>query len=200
MKQIGRALAAVTVAFSFNISTAVASSQAARTLEQLVDESQAIVLGEPIAAQAVWADGGLVTRYTVRVAETLKGTHEAQIVVSIPGGVDMNRRVPIARIVPGAPALIANQQVLLMLQRPSAAKSADYRILGFNQGVLNMSASAAPASASQVSRSARGASVVPDGSTLSAVSTAPARSATPTVDAFDRVRQRIRDIQNRVRN
>lgn len=191
MNRTGQALAAVAAALSFNISMALASSQAARTLEQLVDDSQAIVLGEPIAARSAWADGGLVTRYTVRVAETLKGTHESQIVVSVPGGVDMNRRVPIARIVPGAPVLVANQQVLLMLRRSTGTQGTDYSVVGFNQGVVGISPSTASAPTPQASRSVRGASAAPDGSAASAAS---------ANDALDRVRQRIRDIQNGARN
>ena len=125
---------------------ATAGTQPSRSLEELVGESQTIVVGEAVAARSAWEEGALVTRYTIRVAETLKGTHEAQIVVSVPGGVDRQRRIPVAMTIPGAPMFMANESLILMLRRARGARPEDYVVTGFNQGVLR-----APATSEQSS-------------------------------------------------
>lgn len=147
---------------------ATAGTQPSRSLEELVGESQTIVVGEAVAARSAWEEGALVTRYTIRVAETLKGTHESEIVVSVPGGVDRQRRIPVAMTIPGAPTFMANESLILMLRRARGVRPDDYVVTGFNQGVLR-----AP---------------VPD---------ATARATTPRASSLDRVRQRILEIERR---
>ncbi len=158
-----------------------AGMQPARSLEELVGESQAIVVGEAVAARSAWEDGSLVTRYTIRVAETLKGTHEPQIVVSVPGGVDRQRRIPVAMTIAGAPMFMANESLILMLRRAGGARPDDYVVTGFNQGVLR-----ANATSDELPR----ARSTPDAATTSTSTSARAGS-------LERMRQRILDIERR---
>lgn len=84
----------------------------------------------------------LVTRVTFSVHERLKGRTDSTVTVDIPGGIDINRKIPIGMTVPGAPRIYSGERVLLFLsQRATAsalAGSAEQGIVGFSQGKFSV--------------------------------------------------------------
>jgi hypothetical protein len=60
------------------------------------------------------------------------------VYVVIPGGIDMNRKHPIALVVPDAPRLQPNEHVALLLREGQFLLPGDMTIVGFNQGHMNL--------------------------------------------------------------
>src|ERR1044071_9290916 len=74
----------------------------ALSVQDMVNQSDVIAIGNCVETKTVWVDRSLVTLATVSVTENLKGT-ESTITVALPGGVDANRRIPVALNYPAAP-------------------------------------------------------------------------------------------------
>lgn len=116
----------------------IAGLASATTLVHLDDremaaQSDAIVIGRCASATTQWVRGTLVTLINVELAESLKGLAEGELTLVIPGGVDMDREVPVSVFYPGAPSVIRDERVLLYLT-DSALVAGAYDITGFNQG------------------------------------------------------------------
>src|SRR5262249_26941409 len=71
----------------------------------LAERSSLIVIGQCTEVRSAWMGRRLMTLATVAVRETLKGEPHAQVTVVIPGGMDAQRPVPVAAVVPGAAQL-----------------------------------------------------------------------------------------------
>ena len=99
--------------------------------QSLAQESQQILIGECTDLRSEWVDRVLVTRATIRVSEWLKGSGPAEVVVTLPGGADANRAVPVAMSYPGAPELRVGENAFLFLVTDDAYGSI---INGFSQG------------------------------------------------------------------
>ena len=89
------------------------------TNQDLATQSDLIVIGRAVASRNEWVNDGrnLYTLVKVAVEETLKGEQGAITLVALPGGVDANRRFPIAMTYPGAPRIAPDEEVLLFLSR-----------------------------------------------------------------------------------
>jgi hypothetical protein len=94
-----------------------------------------IVIGECAGLQSVWVDGVLVTQATVRVSEVLKGTAGDEVVVTLPGGADANRKFPIAMTYAGAPQLRVGEQTFLFL---NSDETYGATVSGFSQGKFSI--------------------------------------------------------------
>jgi hypothetical protein len=94
-----------------------------------------IVIGECVGVQSEWVDRVLVTRATVRVSEALKGSPEAEIVVTLPGGADANRKFPVAMTYAGAPQLRVGEQTFLFLNSDETYGAI---VSGFSQGKFSI--------------------------------------------------------------
>ena len=103
-----------------------------RSGADLVSGSQAIVVGRCAAVSTEWRDRALVTRYTITVDDALKGEVGSELTLYLPGGVDNDRKIPIAVTVPGAPTLFAREEVLLFLQ--DVPEAGGYSLLSLAQG------------------------------------------------------------------
>ena len=110
---------------------------AALSLEEMVHQSEAIVIGTCTDTQSVWVDRALVTLATVSISETLKGTESANVTVVLPGGVDANRKVPIAMTYPGAPRITPGENVFLFLTSDTDYGTG-YNVAGFSQGKFSI--------------------------------------------------------------
>lgn len=107
------------------------------TDEQLIDRSALIVTGSCTGVRTEWRQGMLVTLATVRIHRTLKGEAASEVTVAIPGGVDLDREVPVAVNVPGAPSIRPNERVLLFLE-PVDTGGGELAVTGFSQGKLSI--------------------------------------------------------------
>lgn len=112
-------------------------------LPALVTDADLIVTGRVIEAVGQWRGGRIVTRYTVRCDEIVKGAPRETVTVEVPGGtVD-----GLGQMVPGVPKLVEAEQVVLFLKPGSAVKGdlalkADaqqiHTIVGLSQGKLRV--------------------------------------------------------------
>jgi hypothetical protein len=63
----------------------------ALSLEDMVNQSDVIAIGNVLDTRSLWVDRNLVTLATVSVGESLKGAPGETVTVVLPGGVDTNR-------------------------------------------------------------------------------------------------------------
>ncbi len=108
----------------------------ALSLQDMVNQSDVIAIGNCVETKSVWVDRSLVTLATVTVTESLKGT-QSTITVELPGGVDANRKIPIAMSYPGAPNLTPGENVFLFLTA-TGQNAGSYNVAGFSQGKFSI--------------------------------------------------------------
>ena len=109
----------------------------ALSLEDMVDHSDVIAIGNCQDTKSVWVDGTLVTLATVSVSETLKGAESGSLTVVLPGGIDANRQIPVAVSYPGAPRLTPGENVFLFLNS-DVDYGLGYNVAGFAQGKFSI--------------------------------------------------------------
>jgi hypothetical protein len=109
----------------------------ALTVEDMVNQSDVIAIGSCTETKSVWVDRSLVTLATVSVAESLKGNEGSTITVALPGGIDANRKVPIAMTYPGAPQIRPGENVFLFLTTADEVPGS-YTVAGFSQGKFSI--------------------------------------------------------------
>ena len=109
----------------------------ALTIGEMVNQSDLIGIGNCVGIKSVWVDRSLVTLATVSLSETLKGTESGEITVVLPGGVDANRKIPVAMSYPGAPRITPGEDVFLFLSANSDAPRG-YVVAGFSQGKFSI--------------------------------------------------------------
>lgn len=107
------------------------------SLEDMVQQSDVIAIGSCSETQSVWVGNSLVTLAKVSVNETLKGNENSDLTVALPGGVDANRKFPVAMSYPGAPRLTPGEDVFLFLNT-SDEVSGSYTVAGFSQGKFSI--------------------------------------------------------------
>lgn len=108
----------------------------ALSLEDMVNQSDVIAIGSVLDTRSMWVDRNLVTLATVSVGESLKGAPGSTVTVVLPGGVDVNRKVPVAMTYPGAPRLTPGENVFLFLNADSEVGG--YNVAGFAQGKFSI--------------------------------------------------------------
>jgi hypothetical protein len=132
MKQISKVALSLLVA-ALAIPALQATTAVERSETELIQEADLIIVGRVAETQSTWVDNDLVTLATVNVSETLKGNPGAQVKVVLPGGVDLNRRIPIAMTFPAAPEMMKQENVLLFLTAEGRVVGG-YSVVGFSQG------------------------------------------------------------------
>lgn len=103
------------------------------SLEDLTQAADAIVIATATHTKSVRVDGELVTRVTLEVEMALTGYTPGSIHVVVPGGIDLDRRIPIASVVPGQPRILRGERSLLFLRRLEPGSS-DFGLVGDAQG------------------------------------------------------------------
>lgn len=152
-------------------SPASGTTLAKMNLDEVVEQSDAIVLGEAIGSQTVRKDGAVYTMTEFRVSETLDGSAGSVVTVAVPGGsYETPAGVRVGEVVAGAPRLIPGTQALLFLENDVA--TGEMCVVGFSQGVMTVSDSNG-----SVSLSGLGKSNVSLSTLRSEISTANAASA-----------------------
>ena len=109
----------------------------ALSLQDMVVQSDLIAIGSCVETKSVWVDRALVTLATVSVGETLKGAELGTITVELPGGVDANRKFPVAMTYPGAPSIQPGENVFLFLTA-TGQTAGSYTVAGFSQGKFSI--------------------------------------------------------------
>jgi hypothetical protein len=109
----------------------------ALSLEDMVDQSDVIAIGNVQGTRSAWVDGTLVTLASVSVSETFKGADSGDLTVVLPGGIDANRQVPVAVSYPGAPRMTPGEDVFLFLNS-DVDYGLGYNVAGFAQGKFSI--------------------------------------------------------------
>lgn len=110
-----------------------ATTSVERTEADMVKEASIIITGHCTNLQSQWVGRTLVTLATIQVSEALKGNAGSTVTVALPGGVDSNRRIPVAMNFPAAPVILQKENVLLFLT-PQQLVAGSYSVVGFSQG------------------------------------------------------------------
>lgn len=97
-------------------------------LEDLLELSDAVIVGDVRSADAFVEDGRVHTRIRVDVAEVWKGTPDKTVEIVHMGGRTEER----ATIVHGMPAFLAGERVLVFLEQPNGLSH--YVVTGLTQG------------------------------------------------------------------
>lgn len=108
------------------------------TLEQIATQAPVAIVAEVAAQPAVTTSDGRHELATVKVTHVMWGTDQAELQVMVPARALQVGMLRVANVVPGAPMLFAGSEVMLFLA-PDAA-SGGFTVLGFNQGVLTVTA------------------------------------------------------------
>jgi len=109
----------------------------ALSIQDMVNQSDVIAIGNVVDTRSLWVDRSLVTLATVSVGEALKGPETGNITVVLPGGVDANRKFPVAMSYPGAPRLTPGEDVFLFLTADTDYGTG-YNVAGFAQGKFSI--------------------------------------------------------------
>jgi hypothetical protein len=104
------------------------------TMQEMAQRSDAIITGKCVGARSTWVDGRrLVTEAEISVSDAIKGTPAPTVKVALPGGIDSNRKHPIAMSYPGAPTIQVGEEVALFLMQ-SDSPANTYAVTGYAQG------------------------------------------------------------------
>lgn len=133
-----RATSAVDAPPQDSLATPDTTLAVALSLEDMVNQSDVIAIGNCLETRSVWVDRTLVTLATVSVSETLKGSESTSLTVVLPGGADANRKFPVAVSYPGAPRLTPGEDVFLFLTSDSDFVGGGYMVTGFSQGKFSI--------------------------------------------------------------
>lgn len=120
-----------------DLPTSDSSLALALSVEDMVNQSDVIAIGNCVETRSVWVDRTLVTLATISVTESLKGISTSTITVELPGGIDANRRLPIAMTYPGAPNLTPGENAFLFLTATGEV-AGSYTVAGFSQGKFSI--------------------------------------------------------------
>jgi hypothetical protein len=110
-----------------------ATTVVALSEEEMIQQADLILTGRCTRLESTWIDRQLVTLATVSVSAVLKGQPGSEITVVVPGGIDVNRKVPVAMTFAGAPKMFVGEDVLLFLT-PEGRVTNGWMVAGFSQG------------------------------------------------------------------
>jgi len=119
------------------LSTPDTTLAVALSLQDMANQSDVIAIGSCVDTKSVWVDRALVTLATVSITESLKGGETSTLTVALPGGVDANRKIPIAMTYPGAPQIRPGEDVFLFLTSDGEV-AGSYTVAGFSQGKFSI--------------------------------------------------------------
>jgi hypothetical protein len=119
------------------IATAHGTTLRSLTNKEMAQSAAVIATGKCVALRSAWQGRTLVTIATIAVSETLKGDAATTLTVTLPGGVDLQRKFPIASSYAGAPRIAMQEEVFLFLARRPAL-TGEHTVLGFSQGKFSI--------------------------------------------------------------
>ena len=117
------------------VTSAVSSEEA--KLESLSQNSDIIATGRCTGTRSMWIQDGrvLVTLADIAVDDVVKGeSTTTNLTVVLPGGVDANRRIPVAMNYPGAARIADGENVFLFLKDDAGQVPGGYAVTGFSEG------------------------------------------------------------------
>lgn len=112
-----------------------ATNRADLSIRDMASQAQLIATGHCIETRSEWIQDNrvLVTLATISVDEVIKGDQVSTVTVVLPGGIDANRRIPVAMTYPGAPQIAPQEEVFLFLSGDDSVANG-YSVFGFAEG------------------------------------------------------------------
>jgi len=106
-------------------------------LKEIAARAPIAVVAEITAIPVSVSADGRDQLTTISINQAIWGTDRTQLQVATPGGARRVGKLPVTRVVPGAPQLLPGRRLVLFLQ-PKQGSDA-LAIVGFNQGMLDVS-------------------------------------------------------------
>ncbi len=116
---------------------AATSLSAGMTMREMTEGASLIVVGKCAETRSQWIERRLVTLATVSVTETIKGAAAETLTVVLPGGIDSNRKYPVAMTYAGAPQMSPEEEVFLFLTNQNEVPNG-YAVMGWAQGKFSI--------------------------------------------------------------
>jgi hypothetical protein len=107
------------------------------SIEKMASQSDLIAVGRCAETRSQWFGRSLFTLATVSISEVIKGDQQSSVTVALPGGVDVNRKFPVAMSYTGAPTMQPDEEVFLFLKAKDRIPEA-YGVVGYSQGKLTI--------------------------------------------------------------
>ena len=115
-------------------------------MAELTVRADLIVDAVATGRDSLWIDGTLLTAIHLEILEVLKGESHQEITLLLPGGIDLDREIPVAVHWPGAPELATGERAVLFLHRSSEESLGEehrrrgpyYSIVSLSQGKLSV--------------------------------------------------------------
>ena len=107
------------------------------SMEEMAEGASLIVIGQCTGTQSRWVERRLVTDATILVEEKIKGDVAGTLKVELPGGIDSNRKFPVAMTYAGAPQISLDEKVFLFLTGPDDGSNS-YSVMGFAEGKFSV--------------------------------------------------------------
>jgi hypothetical protein len=107
------------------------------SMQEMAEGATLIVIGQCTGTQSWWVERRLVTDATILVEETIKGDVDGTLKVELPGGIDSNRKFPVAMTYAGATQISLDEKVFLFLTGPDDGSNS-YSVMGFSQGKFSV--------------------------------------------------------------
>jgi hypothetical protein len=104
----------------------------------LSTQADLIVIGKCLGTTTIWMNRNLYTLATISVSEVVKGEQTSAVTVALPGGIDANRKIPVAMTYPGGPRISAQEEVFLFLTHADDQVGGSYAVVGFAQGKFSI--------------------------------------------------------------
>ena len=102
----------------------------------LTENASVIAIGRCVEVRSAW-EGGRSSPSPPWQSPTFSRASRATVTVVLPGGVDANRRFPVAMVYAGAPQIAMNEEVFLFLVRRRRSRSG-LTVAGFSQGKFSI--------------------------------------------------------------
>src|SRR5262249_50433398 len=106
------------------------SLAAGMSMQEMTAGASLIITGKCLETRSRWMDRNLVTLATISVTETIKGDPSETITVVMPGGIDSNRKFPVAMTYAGAPQIHPTEEVFLFPTNEDEV-AGGYAVMGF---------------------------------------------------------------------
>lgn len=100
------------------------------SIQEMAEGASLIVIGQCTGTKSRWAGRHLVTDAMISVKETIKGDVVGTLKVELLGGIDSNRKFPVAMTYDDEPQISLDEKVFLFLSSPDD-DSINYSVMGF---------------------------------------------------------------------
>lgn len=123
-------------ALAGSVISANATSLQPLSLDDVVEASTMVVVGEAVSARTERTDQGVFTYTEFQVSDAVVGATDGRVTITTLGGRYKSGKFKLAETWPGSPMLVNGSRMMLFLQDSAVG---NFEIVGFSQGALPVS-------------------------------------------------------------